>query len=172
MEIIEILRSRFVKSGLNIDFAEFENRLLKAKKKLLAISQMEETSGEPELIYYDEFNDKYIVIDATTESPKERRSLCYDDDALFKRVKFTPKGSALGLASSIGANIINEEDYRMLQKYKKVDLKTSSWIDTPTSIRNLGGALFCDRRYDNVFLYHNGADSYYESRGVRFKIEL
>jgi hypothetical protein len=128
---------------------------------------MERTDGEPDVVGYEKKTDEYHFADCSTESPKGRRSLCYDRDALNSRKEHKPVNSAIDLANEIGIEILNEEQYRELQTLGNFDLKTSSWVKTPEEIRKLGGAIFCDRRYNNVFLYHNGAESYYAARGFR-----
>lgn len=128
---------------------------------------MERTDGEPDVVGYDKKTDEYHFADCSAESPKGRRSLCYDRDALNSRKEHKPVNSAIDLANEIGIEILNEEQYRELQTLGNFDLKTSSWVKTPDDIRKLGGAIFCDRRYNNVFLYHNGAESYYAARGFR-----
>jgi hypothetical protein len=133
---------------------------------------MEETGGEPDVIGFDKKTDEYIFCDCSSESPSGRRSLCYDLDALNSRKEHKPKSSALEMANSIGIEILDEEQYRLLQTFGDFDTKTSSWIKTPSKIRTLGGALFCDKRYGTVFLYHNGAESYYANRGFRGLIRV
>ena len=133
---------------------------------------MEITGGEPDLVQFDKKRGEYLFFDCAKETPKERRSLCYDEQALEDRKEHKPKDSAQGMAAAMGIQILDEEQYRYLQSLEPVDLKTSSWIQTPDSIRKLGGALFCDRRYDHVFTYHNGAISYYAVRGFRGFIKI
>lgn len=141
-------------------------------EKLLSLSEMENTGGEPDIVGYDKKADEYVFYDCAAESPKGRRSLCYDPESLESRKEFKPKDSAIGLAKSMGIEILTEQEYRDLQKQGEFDLKTSSWIKTPSGIRDLGGAIFADRRYDNVFVYHNGAESYYASRGFRGSLRI
>ena len=129
--------------------------------------EMEITGGEPDVISHDKKTGEYIFYDCSPESPKERRSLCYDDEALESRKENKPEGSAIGMAKAMGIELLTEEQYRNLQRLGKFDLKTSSWVLTPMNIRKLGDAIFCDRRYDTVFTYHNGAESYYAARGFR-----
>jgi Protein of unknown function (DUF4256) len=140
--------------------------------KLWSLNEMEATGGEPDVVGYDKKTGEYIFYDCSAESPNGRRSLCYDEDALESRKENKPAGSALDMAESIGVEILSEEQYRQLQELGKFDLKTSSWVHTPADIRKLGGAVFCDRRYDTVFLYHNGAESYYAARGFRGSLRV
>jgi hypothetical protein len=133
---------------------------------------MEETGGEPDVIGYDKKTDEYIFFDCSAESPKERRSICYDHEALEKRKEHKPADSAINMAKEMGIEILTEEQYRQLQQLGNFDTKTSSWIKTPAEIRKLGGALFCDRRYNHVFTYHNGAESYYAARGFRGSLRI
>jgi hypothetical protein len=139
---------------------------------LRALFEMERTGGAPDVIGIDKRTGAIVFCDCSAESPSGRRSLCYDDAALRSRKEHKPKGSALGMAAAMGIELLNEEDYRRLQEFGTFDLKTSSWIQTPPAIRERGGALFCDRRYDAVFVYHNGADSYYGSRGFRGSLRV
>ena len=136
-------------------------------EKLWSLNAMESTGGEPDVVGLDKKSGEYIFMDCSAESPKERRSICYDHEALEKRKEHKPQDSAMNMAADIGIELLTEEQYKELQKLGKFDLKTSSWVKTPAAIRKLGGALFCDRRYDTIFLYHNGADSYYAARGFR-----
>lgn len=133
---------------------------------------MERTGGEPDVIGYDEQTDQILFVDCSAESPKGRRSVCYDHEALESRKQHKPEDSAMNMAAAMGIELLTEEQYRELQKLGKFDLKTSSWVQTPASIRKLGGALFCDRRYDTVFVYHNGAESYYGARGFRGMLKV
>jgi hypothetical protein len=128
---------------------------------------MESTGGEPDVVGYDNKTDEYIFYDCSTESPKGRRSVCYDSEALESRKEYKPKNSAIDMAATMGIELLSEEQYRELQKFGEFDTKTSSWVKTPADIRKLGGGLFCDRRYNTVFVYHNGAESYYAARGFR-----
>jgi Protein of unknown function (DUF4256) len=141
-------------------------------KKLWSISEMERTGGEPDVVAYDKENNEYIFYDCSPESPDGRRSLCYDREALESRKENKPLNSALDMAASMGIDLLTEEQYRELQKLGNFDTKTSSWVKTPPEIRKRGGALFCDRRYDHVFVYHNGAESYYAARGFRGLIKI
>ena len=133
---------------------------------------MERTGGEPDVVGYDEASDEYIFVDCSKETPKERRKVCYDRAALEARKKHKPENSAIDMAKELGIELLTEEEYRYLQTLGEFDLKTSSWIQTPAEIRELGGALFCDRRYNHVFVYHNGADSYYSVRGFRGSLKV
>lgn len=169
-ELLKILRSRFEKNmnrHKEIDWSKLQEKLEVNNKKLWSLNEMEETGGEPDVIGFDKKTGEYIFCDCSVESPKGRRSLCYDREALEARKKFKPENSAVDLANLMGVELLSEDQYRELQQLGKFDLKTSSWVKTPENIRKLGGALFCDRRYDTVFLYHNGADSYYAARGFR-----
>lgn len=168
--LLTILKERFndhMERHNDINWEDVEAKLQDNDEKLWSLMQMEKTGGEPDVIGYDESTEQYIFCDCAKESPKGRRSLCYDRAALESRKKHKPENSALDVANEIGIDILTEEQYRQLQQLGEFDLKTSSWIETPEKIRKLGGALFCDRRYDTVFLYHNGAESYYASRGFR-----
>jgi len=175
MDMLVTLRYRFgEKKGKlkNVQWEKISERLEKNNQVLEVLSRMEETGGEPDVLDYDEQADEYIFCDFSPESPKGRRSLCYDGEALFLRKRNKPCGSALEMAKEIGIEIMTAEEYRRLQEFGEYDMKTSSWIRTPDDIRRLGGALFCDRRYNHVFTYHNGAASYYESRGFRGSVRL
>jgi len=170
MEILSILKDRFLKNkahheGLSWD--SVEARLEKQPKSLHTLFLMERTGGEPDVIGYDAASDSYLFVDCSAESPAGRRSLCYDEDALAKRKKNPPQGSAEGLAAEMGMELLDEQQYTRLQSVGVFDTKSSSWIRTPQTMRKLGGALFGDSRYGRVFFYHNGADSYYASRGFR-----
>jgi hypothetical protein len=174
-DIIQILKVRFEKNMIrhkSLSWPTIESKLEKNPKKLNVLIQMEETGGEPDVIGFDKKTNEYIFCDCSSESPSGRRSLCYDLDALNSRKEHKPKNSALEMANSIGIEILDEEQYRLLQTFGDFDTKTSSWIKTPSKIRALGGALFCDKRYDTVFLYHNGAESYYANRGFRGLIRV
>lgn len=169
-QLLNTLKTRFEKNmnrHKNLKWADVEAKLKKQADKLLTLSQMEETGGEPDVIGFDKKTGQYTFCDCAAESPKERRSVCYDRKALNSRKEHKPKNSAVDLAEEIGIEILNEEQYKELQTLGEFDLKSSSWVLTPPAIRNLGGAIFCDRRYDHVFTYHNGAESYYAVRGFR-----
>ncbi|MGQ8337125.1 DUF4256 domain-containing protein [Sunxiuqinia sp. A32] len=171
-ELIRILKNRFEKNmnrHQSIEWSSIQEKLNPeyAAKKLWSLLEMERTGGEPDVVGYDEKTGEYIFVDCSAESPLDRRSVCYDREALESRKKFKPENNALDMAADMGIKILSEEQYRALQQVGNFDTKTSSWIITPPDIRNLGGALFCDRRYNTVFVYHNGADSYYAARGFR-----
>jgi len=141
-------------------------------EKLWSLNEMERTGGEPDVVGYDKKTGECIFYDCSAESPKERRSLCYDAAALASRKENKPAGSAIGMATAMGIELLTEEQYRELQQLEAFDIKTSSWVQTPAAIRKAGGAVFCDRRYNHVFLYHNGAESYYAARGFRGSIRI
>ncbi|HHU71467.1 MAG TPA: DUF4256 domain-containing protein [Clostridiales bacterium] len=173
--LIGTLKERFEKNmdrHKKIEWSKVESKLEKSQDKLWSLNEMEQTGGEPDVIGYDEKTDQYIFCDCSVESPKGRRSLCYDNEALEARKANKPANSAIGMATTMGIEILTEEEYRGLQKLGEFDLKTSSWVKTPDSIRKLKGAVFCDRRYDMVFIYHNGAESYYSSRGFRGSLKV
>lgn len=174
-ELLKILKNRFEKNlsrHLNMNWSKIEEKLLVNSKAVSTLLKMEQTGGEPDVIDYDPKKDLYTFCDCSPESPKGRRSLCYDQSALNTRKEFKPKDSAINFAKNMGAELLTEEEYRHLQTIGEFDLKTSTWIYTPEKIRNLGGAVFADRRYDTVFTYHNGAESYYASRGFRCQIKI
>lgn len=169
-DIVLTLRARFeknMKRHKGIKWADVEEKLEANGEKLWSLNEMEATGGEPDVVDYDKKTGEYIFCDCSAESPKGRRSVCYDDEALESRKEHKPKNSAVEMAAAMGIELLTEEQYRELQKLGEFDTKTSSWVQTPADIRKLGGALFCDRRYDHVFLYHNGAESYYAARGFR-----
>lgn len=173
--LLKILKTRFEKNMNHRKGLEWDKVLGKLEsnpEKLWSLNEMEKTGGEPDVIGYDAKTNEFIFYDCSPESPKERRSLCYDHKALEARKEHKPKDSAMNVAAEMGIEILTEEQYRELQQLGKFDLKTSSWVKTPDDIRKLGGALFCDRRYDTVFLYHNGADSYYAARGFRGSLRV
>jgi len=168
--MLELLKARFSEHKElhpDLEWAEVENRLREAPAAIMVLQKMEESGGEPDTIGYDKKTGKLIFCDCAKESPSGRRSLCYDEKALQWRTKNPPSGSAERKAKEIGVSMMTEELYRRLQSVGSFDLKTSSWIATPDDIRSKGGALFCERRYDKVFTFHNGADSYYSVRGFR-----
>ena len=168
--LLRTLKDRFEKNRIrheDLAWTKVQERLEADAEKLWSLNEMERTGGEPDVVGQDKMTGAYIFYDCSAESPKGRRSLCYDRKALESRKEFKPKDSALGMAEAMGIEILSEEQYRELQKLGNFDLKTSSWVKTPADIRNLGGAIFCDRRYDTVFVYHNGAESYYAARGFR-----
>jgi len=169
-ELLSVLKDRFeknMKRHKGLQWEVVEAKIKSHHEKLWSLNEMEFSGGEPDVIGFDKKNDQYIFCDCSAESPKGRRSICYDYEALQSRKEHKPKNNAIDLASSMGIEILSESEYRELQKLGEFDLKTSSWIKTPSEIRELGGALFCDRRYDTVFVYHNGAESYYAARGFR-----
>lgn len=173
--LLSILETRFEKNMQRHKGLEWSKVLAKLQAnpdKLASIDEMERTEGEPDVVGYDEKTGEYIFYDCSAESPKGRRSICYDHEALEKRKEHKPADSALNMAEEMGIKILNEEQYKELQKLGKFDSKTSSWIDTPSDIRKLGGALFSDFRYNTVFVYHNGADSYYAARGFRGSLRV
>lgn len=169
-ELLKILRKRFEKNmnrHEKLDWSKIEEKLISNLSKLWSIDQMEISGGEPDVVDYDEKNDEYLFFDCSAETPKGRRSFCYDREALDSRKEHKPQNDIITVAQEMGVEILSEEQYRFLQSLGEFDLKTSSWIKTPKDIRELGGALFCDRRYNTVFVYHNGANSYYASRAFR-----
>lgn len=169
-ELLGELKSRFEKNmsrHKGIKWADVEARLGSKPEKLGPIFEMERTGGEPDVVGFDKRTGEYIFVDCSAESPKGRRSVCYDPAALESRKEHKPNHSAVGMAAEMGVEILTEGQYRDLQKLGEFDMKTSSWVRTPDDIRSLGGALFCDRRYGKVFTYHNGAESYYAARGFR-----
>src|SRR6187399_2336677 len=174
-ELLKTLKARFEKNmnrHKNIEWTKVQAKLEANPEKLRVLEEMEVTGGEPDVVDHDKKTGEYIFYDCSAESPKDRRSLCYDHEALEKRKEHKPADSAINMATDIGIEILTEEQYRELQKLGKFDMKTSSWVKTPLEIRKLGGAVFCDRRYDTVFLYHNGADSYYAARGFRGSLRV
>lgn len=168
--ILTVLKERFfnhLERHPNMEWEAIEAKLKEQPAKLWTLNEMEKTGGEPDVI-----GDAYVFMDCAVESPKGRRSVCYDRPALEARKKNKPQNDAQSLAAAIGIELLTEEEYRLLQSYGAFDLKSSSWVQTPDSIRTLGGALFCDRRYDTVFTYHNGAEAYYGARGFRGKLNI
>ena len=173
--LLETLRARFEQNPgrhEGLSWAGVQARLMKSPDKLESLRAMEQTGGEPDVIGYDQGADAYLFCDCSPETPAGRRSLCYDGAALHARKEHKPQGSATDMASAMGVCLLTEDQYRTLQRLGRFDTKTSSWILTPPEIRNLGGALFGDRRYGHVFLYHNGAESYYGSRGFRGMLKV
>ncbi len=174
-ELLSILKARFEKNmnrHKSIEWTKVQAKLETNTDKLWSLGEMEKTGGEPDVVSYDSKTGEYIFYDCSAESPIGRRSQCYDLKALESRKEHKPKNSAVEMASGMGIELLTEDQYRELQKLGKFDTKTSSWVKTPSEIRKLGGALFCDRRYDNVFLYHNGAESYYAARGFRGSLRV
>ncbi|WP_028978389.1 DUF4256 domain-containing protein [Sporocytophaga myxococcoides] len=176
-ELLTILKVRFEKNmnrHKGLEWAAVHAKLIAAAyaEKLWSLNEMEKTGGEPDVVGYDKKTGEYIFNDCSAESPKGRRSICYDHEALEARKEHKPENSAMGMASDMGIEILTEEQYRELQKLGNFDTKTSSWVKTPSDIRKLGGAIFCDRRYNTVFMYHNGAESYYAARGFRGSLRV
>jgi hypothetical protein len=174
-EVLRVLRVRFEKNmnrHRGLDWAKVQAKLEANDEKLWSLSEMERTGGEPDVVGHSKKTGVYIFYDCSGESPNGRRSLCYDRQALESRKEHKPKNSATDLAAAMGIELLTEAQYRELQQLGSFDLKTSSWVQTPAHIRSLGGALFCDRRFDTVFVYHNGADSYYAARGFRGSLEV
>lgn len=173
--LLELLKARFEKNThrhKEVDWSNVRDKLIKSPDKLWALQEMENTGGEPDVIVFDQQKDQYLFVDCSLETPKGRRSLCYDREALESRKDHPPKNSAIDLANEMGVELLTEEQYRQLQQIEECDLKTSSWLATPVEIRKLGGALFADRRYGRVFIYHNGAQSYYAVRGFRCCLKI
>jgi len=174
-ELLSTLKVRFEKNMArhkNLDWSKLQAKLTGNVEKLWSLHQMEVTGGEPDVISHDKKTDDYIFYDCSPESPKGRRSICYDHEALESRKEHKPENSATQMAADMGIEILTEEEYRELQKFGKFDTKTSSWIKTPAAIRKLGGAIFADWRYGQVFVYHNGAESYYAARGFRGSLRV
>jgi hypothetical protein len=174
-ELIGILKARFEKNMVRhkgLDWAEVQSKLEKDPAKLWSLNEMERTGGEPDVGGHDKTTGEYIFYDCSAESPKGRRSVCYDREALESRKEHQPENNATDMAMAMGIELLTEEQYRELQKLGSFDTKTSSWVNTPAGIRKHGGALFCDRRYDHVFVYHNGAESYYALRGFRGSLRV
>lgn len=174
-ELLKVLKKRFEDNRNrheDLDWDKIQLKLEANPEKLWSLDEMERTEGEPDVVGYDKKTDEYIFYDCSAESPKGRRSLCYDHEALEKRKENKPNDSVLNMAENMGVELLTEDQYRELQKLGKFDAKTSSWIVTPSNIRKLGGALFSDFRYDTVFVYHNGADSYYAARGFRGSLRI
>lgn len=170
LDLLQILHTRFenyMHRHPDIHWVDVQTRLEANPEKMWSLHEMEKTGGEPDVVGYDAETDEFIFYDCSPESPQGRRNVCYDHEALESRKEFKPDNSALDMAEAMGIDILTEEQYRELQKLGKFDTKTSSWLKTPAEIRKLGGAIFGDRRYDHVFVYHNGASSYYASRGFR-----
>ena len=174
-ELLATLKARFDKNmrrHKGLEWARVQAKLEANPEKVWSLSEMETTGGEPDVVGLEKKTGEVIFYDCSAESPKGRRSVCYDREALDARKEHKPKDSAIDMATAMGIELLTEEQYRELQKLGEFDTKTSSWVKTPSEIRKLGGALFCDRRYDHVFVYHNGADSYYAARGFRGSLKL
>jgi hypothetical protein len=168
--LLGILKARFEKNKnrhKDIEWADLEAKLEASEAKLWSLNEMESTGGEPDVVAHDKNTGEYVFYDCSAESPKGRRSFCYDREALEARKEFKPENNVLDMATAMGVEVLSEQQYRELQQLGNFDTKTSSWVKTPADIRKLGGAVFCDRRYNTVFLYHNGAESYYAARGFR-----
>jgi hypothetical protein len=174
-ELLNVLKARFEKHmnrHKGVDWTKIQAKLEANPQKLWSLNEMESTGGEPDVVGHDKKTGEYIFYDCSAESPKGRRSVCYDREALEARKEHKPKDSASDMATAMGIELLTEEQYRELQKLGDFDSKTSSWVQTPADIRKLGGALFCDRRYNHVFVYHNGADSYYGARAFRGSLRI
>ncbi len=174
-EVLRASKARFeknMKRHKGLEWAKVQTRLKAHPEKLWSLHEMESTGGEPDVVGQDTKTGEYVFYDCSAESPQGRRSVCYDREALESRKEHKPKSSALEMAAAMGIELLTEEQYRELQKLGNFDSKTSSWVKTPSAIRKLGGALFCDRRYDTVFVYHNGAESYYAARGFRGSLKV
>ena len=173
--LFNVLKARFLKNKERHKGLEWDGIKLKLEEnpeKIWSLNEMERTGGEPDVIEFDNNTNEYVFVDCSDETPKGRRSICYDREALDSRKEHKPKNNAIDMASEMGIEILTEEQYRKLQEFGKYDAKTSSWVKTPDNIRKLGGAIFCDYRYDTVFVYHNGAESYYASRGFRGLLKI
>src|SRR6266478_4523482 len=174
-ELLRALKARFEKNmnrHKGLEWAKVQAKLEAHTEKLWSLHEMERTGGEPDVVGHDKKAGEYIFYDCSTESPKGRRSFCYDREALESRKENKPKNNAMDIAAAMGIELLTEEQYRELQKLGDFDTKTSSWVKTPSAVRQLGGALFCDRRYNTVFVYHNGAESYYAARAFRGSLRL
>lgn len=174
-DLLSVLKARF-ESNMNrhkdLEWANVQEKLEANPEKLWSLNEMERTGGEPDVVGHDNKTGEYIFYDCSAESPKGRRSVCYDREGLESRKEHKPEANAMDMATAMGIELLTEEQYRELQKLGNFDTKTSSWVETPAEIRKLGGALFCDRRYDHVFVYHNGAESYYGSRAFRASLRV
>lgn len=174
-EILQTLQARFERNmnrHKGLEWAAVQARLQANPEKLWPLNEMERTGGEPDVVSNDKKTGEYVFYDCSAETPKGRRSICYDREALDSRKEHKPKANAIDMAAAMGIEILTQEQYRELQRLGDFDTKTSSWVKTPSNIRKLGGALFCDRRFDTVFLYHNGAESYYAGRGFRASLRV
>jgi len=174
-DLLRTLKARF-ENNMNrhegLEWAKVQAKLEANTEKLWSLNEMERTGGEPDVVGHDKTTGEYIFYDCSAESPKDRRSLCYDREALESRKEHKPKNNAIDMAAAMGIELLTEEQYRELQKFENFDTKTSSWVKTPADIRKLGGAIFADFRYGNVFVYHNGAESYYAARGFRGSLRV
>lgn len=174
-QLLDVLKDRFENNmhrHTNLTWNEVEAKLVANPAKLWSLNEMERTGGEPDVVDYDQSEDEYIFYDCSVESPKGRRSVCYDREGLESRKKYKPKNNAIDMANDMGIELLTEQEYRALQKIESIDLKTSSWLKTPSDIRDLGGALFGDYRYGHVFVYHNGASSYFGARAFRGSLRV
>jgi hypothetical protein len=174
-QLLKALEARFEKNmnrHLGVEWTSVHVKVEAGAEKLWSLNEMERTEGEPDVVGHDKKTGEYIFFDCSPESPKGRRNICYDREALESRKEHKPKDSAINMAAAMGIELLTEEQYRELQRLGTFDMKTSSWVQTPSDIRKLGGALFCDRRYDTVFVYHNGAESYYAARGFRGALKV
>ena len=175
VELLKALKNRFEKNinrHKDLEWEKVQAKLEANPEKLSSLYEMERTGGEPDVVDYDKKMDEYVFYDCSAESPKGRRSVCYDHEAQESRKQYKPENNAIDMAAAMGVEILTEEQYRTLQKLGNFDTKTSSWVKTPSEIRKLGGAIFCDRRYNTVFVYHNGAESYYTARGFRSSLRI
>ena len=174
-ELLRALKTRFERNmnrHKGLEWTKVQEKLEANPERLWSLHEMERTDGEPDVVGHDKETDEYVFYDCVAESPKGRRSVCYDREALEARKEHKPANNAVDMAASIGIELLTEEQYRELQELGNFDTKTSSWVKTPSDIRKLGGAIFCDRRYDHVFVYHNGAESYYAARGFRGSLRV
>lgn len=174
-ELLKVLKTRFEKNmnrHKGLEWSKVQAKLLTDPEKLWSLNEMEETGGEPDVVAYDKKTGEYVFYDCSEETPKGRRSICYDREALESRKEHKPKNNVIDMAATMGIELLTEEQYRELQKLGKFDSKTSSWLQTPADIRKLGGAIFADFRYGNIFIYHNGAESYYAARAFRGSLKV
>ena len=174
-ELLSVLKARFEKNRnrhKDMEWVKIQAKLVANADKLWSLNEMERTGGEPDVVSHDDKTGEYIFYDCSAESPKGRRNVCYDRKALESRKEYKPANNAIDMATDMGIELLTEEQYRELQQHGNFDMKTSSWVKTPAGIRELGGAIFCDRRYDHVFVYHNGAESYYAVRGFRCSLRV
>ena len=174
-ELLSVLKARFEKNRNrhnDMEWVKIQAKLVANADKLWSLNEMERTGGEPDVVSHDDKTGEYIFYDCSAESPKGRRNVCYDREALESRKEYKPANNAIDMATDMGIELLTEGQYRELQQLGNFDMKTSSWVKTPAGIRKLGGAIFCDRRYDHVFVYHNGAESYYAVRGFRCSLRV